>query len=763
MGSKKKAKKLGSMSVSDDVSVEKSGVLPKKEAKEHKKQLELLKDTQPEFYEYLKDVDKELLEFDDEGIDDDTETVEDDTDVGEEDDESDGGNEGVEDEEEDDDEDKFVFDAEGIENAFSDGEEEEKPSGSIITMDMVNSWCNAINEEGKVAPIRNLLKAFKTACHYADSDDNSTAKLSGMSNDVLNKIMVVTLCKMGRVLRNLMNLPSYGGKKEIIINVKETKPWKKYNHMVKSFLGNALHALNRMTDPNEISFTLRRLKHSTLFMAAFPTLLRKFIKVAIHFWGTGGGALTASAFLFLRDLCVRLGTDCLDECFKGLYKAYVMNCQYVNTTKLQHIHLLRQCFILLLGVDLSTAYQHGFVYIRQLATILREALNLKTKEAFRKVYEWKFISCLELWTGAMCEYGSEPEFRPLAYPLTQIIYGVTRLVPTTRYFPLRLRCIKMLNRIAAATSTFVPVSMLLLDMLEMKELHTPPTGGVGKAADLCTILKVSKPALKTRSFQEACVSSVIEELGEHLAQWSYSVAFFELSFIPGVRLRSFCKTTKVERFRKEIRELVRQIEANSNFTNESRAKFSLMPNDPATSSFLEDQKKSGTSPLSKYVVTLRLRAQKRNATLKESSMTYSAEASSFGKKSADSDEEKDSDDDNDAEGEGVKVFNSSWLLEKESSDKPSEEENKKMKKKNKQKEAVDEDVVEDLVLSSDEDEDDDEPVDDDEPMEDSPPSKKDVKSKKGTPNKSNKKEGRKGASGKREQKGKKGKKRKRNQ
>lgn len=112
------------------------------------------------------------------------------------------------------------------------------------------------------------------------------------------------------------------------------------------------------------------------------------------------------------------------------------------------------------------------------------------QEAFRKVYEWKYINCLELWTGAVCAYGSEVDFKPLAYPLTQIISGVARLVPTARYFPLRLRCIKMLNRIAASIGNFIPVSMLLLDMLEMKELNRPPTGGVGKAVDLRTILKV---------------------------------------------------------------------------------------------------------------------------------------------------------------------------------------------------------------------------------------------------------------------------------
>lgn len=100
------------------------------------------------------------------------------------------------------------------------------------------------------------------------------------------------------------------------------------------------------------------------------------------------------------------------------------------------------------------------------------------------------MNCLELWTGAISSYGSEADFRPVVYPLAQIIYGVARLVPTARYFPLRLRCVRMLNRIAASTGTFTPVSMLLLDMLEMKELNRPATGGVGKALDLRTILKV---------------------------------------------------------------------------------------------------------------------------------------------------------------------------------------------------------------------------------------------------------------------------------
>ncbi|XP_065877234.1 nucleolar complex-associated protein 2 [Euphorbia lathyris] len=657
----------------------------KKLAIEHKDQLQRLKEKDPEFFQYLQEHDEELLQFTDQDI------------------------------EEDDVEGSDVhLDEETDVHQFA--KEEEKASKTTITTAMVESWCNSALEHGKIGPVRSLMKAFRIACHYGDDGaDDSSIKFTIMSSSVFNKIMSFILSEMDGILRNLLALPASGGKKENINVLMSTRKWKNYSHLVKSYLGNALHVLNQMTDTDMIAFTIRRLKHSCLFLAAFPNLLRKYIKVILHFWGTGGGALPIVSFLFLRDLCIRLGSDCLDECFKGIYKAYVLNSQYINAAKLQHIQFLRNCVIELLGVDLPTAYQHAFVYIRQLAMILRDAITMKTKESFRKVYEWKFMSCLELWTGAICAYSKEADLKPLAYPLTQIISGVARLVPSARYFPLRLRCVRMLNQIAASTGAFIPVSMLLLDMLEMKELNMPPTGGVGKAVDMHTILKVNKATLKTRAFQEACVFSVIEELAEHLAQWSYSVPFFELSFIPAVRLRNFCKATKVERFRKETTKLIRQVAANSKFTNEKRMSINYLPNDPAATSFLEDEKKLGASPLSKYVAILHQRARQRKDFLEESSVVVGERSSTFGNRvpEFEDDDGNDNDDDDDKSGKGAAVFSSSWLPGGESKAKEDSKEKEKTEKKKKKKKkkkgeqqedlALDEDVVEDLVLSSDED------------------------------------------------------------
>lgn len=160
-------------------------------------------------------------------------------------------------------------------------EKEETPSKKAITTEMVDSWCHSIEENGKLVALRSLMKAFRTACHYGDDDngDDTSIKFSTMSSNVFNKIMLYVLSKMDGILRKFLKLPSTGGKKEIIQELMTTKKWKSFNHIVKSYLGNALHILNQMTDTEMISFTLRRLKYSSIFLVAFPSLQRKYIKV----------------------------------------------------------------------------------------------------------------------------------------------------------------------------------------------------------------------------------------------------------------------------------------------------------------------------------------------------------------------------------------------------------------------------------------------------------------------------------------------------
>nr|AQX44083.1 nucleolar complex protein 2-like protein [Dendrobium officinale] len=664
-------------------------------ATEHVKQLQRLQEKDPDFYQYLKENDKELLEFNDEDI--------------------------TEDE---------VSDLEDVDSEVT-AEKLQTRGPKVITTTNVDTWCTSIKEKRSLGAIRSMLRAFRTACHHGDdAEDGSGLKFTILSSSVFNKIMVFALNEMDGILRELLEAPSTGGKRETILDLMTTKAWKAHGSLMRLYLGNALQILNEMTDEQMISFTLKRIKASAVFLGAFPVLLRKYIRVVLHTWGTGTGALPVVSFLFLRDLCVRLGSDCLDSCLKGVYKAYVMNCKlpkHISRSKLQHINFLGNCISELYGLDPISAYQHAFVSIRQLAVILRGALNERgpqkvvkgkkkvknqqessklskkqVEKTYQKVYDWQFLFCLELWTKVICAYNSEADFGPLAYPLTQIISGVASLVPSARYFPLRLRCIKMLNRIAGANGTFIPVNTLLLDMLDMKELNRPPTSGVGKSVDMHSVKQLDKLTLKTRAFQEACIHVVVEELAEHLAQWSYSLAFFELSFIPLVRLRSFCKSTKVDRFRREIREFIHQLEANCDFTVSRRNGIGLSPSDLAATS-LEADKKSKDSPLVQFVSNLRLRVQQRDDSIVESSVLVGSESSVFSTKFSEADQQAYEGD----EEEGAAAFSSSWMPDKKS--KSTKQKPKLLKKHEGEHEhnraLNNEDVVEDLVLSSDEDND----------------------------------------------------------
>lgn len=147
------------------------------------------------------------------------------------------------------------------------------------------------------------------------------------------------------------------------------------------------------------------------------------------------------------------------------------------------------------------------------------------------------------------------------------------------------------------------------------------------------------------------------------------------------------------------------MEANIEFTNSKRMAIDFSPNDPAIESFLKAEKESGSSPLSRFASSLRLRAQQRSDSMVESSVFVGEKSSVFGSKLSKVDDEDEEESEGDEE-EGAAVFSSSWLPEK----KPQVKEKPKTSKKRHDEEedvAIDEDLVKDLVLSSDEEDEDD--------------------------------------------------------
>ena len=53
-------------------------------------------------------------------------------------------------------------------------------------------------------------------------------------------------------------------------------------------------------------------------------------------------------------------------------------------------------------------------------------------------------------------------------PSLQDAFKPVMLIPTARYYPMRLHCADLYNQLISATGVFIPVAPLLLDVIEVR-------------------------------------------------------------------------------------------------------------------------------------------------------------------------------------------------------------------------------------------------------------------------------------------------------
>ena len=274
------------------------------------------------------------------------------------------------------------------------------------------------------------------------------------------------------------------------------------------------------------------LQASVALMAPLEPLSKKLLAQALTLFAhPSDGALRLQAALFIREMAITLPPPALDGCLKGAYGTFASHAKFVTAGSLPVIGFMASFCVELYGLQPEASYARAFAYIRQAALQLRDALASSGKDALQKVYCWQYVNCVELWAAVLAAHAaaSGGALRPLVYPLVQVLLGAARLVPTARYFPLRLRLARATHALASATGTYVPLAPLLLEVLGFAGLSKPATGGGaggkgfgqlgGNAVDLELTLRVPAAATKSAGFQQAVVEAALELLACHLGQW----------------------------------------------------------------------------------------------------------------------------------------------------------------------------------------------------------------------------------------------------
>ncbi|XP_062092826.1 protein REBELOTE isoform X2 [Humulus lupulus] len=441
-----------------------------------------------------------------------------------------------------------------------DGESVDNKKSLFLTSSDVDSWCQLVTEQQNLSALTSLLNGYRTACHYRAQSSGvinaADSRHRFQSSETFCKILIFTLNDADNIFRKLLGLSNSNIRKEKISELKNSSKWNTFKPFIKSYLRSSLYLLNQVTETEILTFSFARLRASMAFFVAFPSLLCRLVKTAVHFWATDGGSVSSYAFLIIQDLASVYASNWFDTCFVKTYKSLIGNCQFVEPDQLKHVQFLKNSFVELCSVDVQKSSRKAMISIQQLAKMLQQGLQTKKKEAVNNLCSWQYISCIDVWVMFISANIRDYDLQPLLYMVVQIINGVTVLFRGPRYLPLRVKCIQWLNHLSSSSGIFIPVASLVLDVLEYK---IGEGGKHGKAISLSTGIKLPKQILKSRNFQEQCILSAVELLSAHFSQWTYHVSFPDLATMPLIRLRKFHETTNIESFKRVVKRFIDQI------------------------------------------------------------------------------------------------------------------------------------------------------------------------------------------------------------
>ena len=151
-----------------------------------------------------------------------------------------------------------------------------------------------------------------------------------------------------------------------------------------------------------------------------------------------------------------------DKCIKKMYMEFTKESKTGGGGHSVQITLrvAQNCFVELLGLNLPSAYQLGFLYIRQLCLHLRNARHNMSADQVKSLYSWQLFNCMKLWVLAVCQHKSELVL--LIHPLVQLMTASIRISGNIKYLPFHLKIINLLNLINEKTGEFVPICQHIL-------------------------------------------------------------------------------------------------------------------------------------------------------------------------------------------------------------------------------------------------------------------------------------------------------------
>ncbi|WRT65353.1 uncharacterized protein IL334_002296 [Kwoniella shivajii] len=575
----------------DEEGQEEDGILDEQAMKKAMKELEK-KD--PEFFKYLKENDEELLDF---GKGKGTSQAK-----------GKGKSKQDEDEEMASDEDEEMEDDD-------DEEEEEERKKISVNGKMLRGWQEGMLKQHSVRSLRKTLLAFRAAAHMNEEDGDQGSgmdtKYTIDSAQVFNKLVVTALKYTPVVVAHHFPYKTLANGR---IKLQPPKtPNQSLNRIILSHFSTLLHLIKSLpstpsslssgsTDEDAGSLLLVAVNESTKLLPWIMSArkhLRAYLKVMLEIWGSAGDQVRIASFLAVRKLFV-MGDDAVkDLCLRNIYRSLLPPLRNTTPHTLPSLNLMKNTASELYQLSPQLSYQHAFGFIRMLAVHLRNVVRSSTsgkagdnQQAFKAVYNWQFVHCIDFWSQVLAgsasletqreNAGLESPLKPLIFPLVQISLGVVRLLPSSRYFPLRFHILHSLLRIIHRTGTYIPLAPFLLEILDSTEFRrSNPKKATLKPLDFEYIIRAPAAYPKTRVFQEGLGEEIIFLLGEYHSALSTNIAFPELILPIIITIKRHIKkgTAGSPKVVSSLKVLIDKLESTKTFIEQKRRNVSFAPRD----------------------------------------------------------------------------------------------------------------------------------------------------------------------------------------
>ncbi|KAF7320891.1 Noc2-domain-containing protein [Mycena chlorophos] len=541
------------------------------EGAEHMIELSKLAEKDPEFYQYLKENDQELLNF----------------------------NADDEDEMED--------------------EDDSMGQTPVLTKAILQNWQKALLE-ARTLSLRKLLVAFRSAAHM--NEDNQVLAWSIDSSAVYNKLVTTALKYTPVILEHhapTKTLPNGKFKPPT-----QTPTLKGLQKLILSYFQNVIHILSQLTDSDMLQLAVAESAKIVPYIMSSRKAVKLYLKKCLELWSSAADNVRIAAFLAIRKLASSADESILDNVLKvrvssllvpslrelatlfvaysdamqGTYTTLVRSTKNTSVHTLPSINLMKNSGSEVFMLDQGISYQHAFGYIRQLAIHLRNSMKVKSKEAYKLVYNWQYIHCIDFWSVVLAracdaateaETGKESELKPLIYPLVQVSLGAIKLIPNSRSYPFHLHIVRSLLHLTRHTHTYVPLAPYLVPIL----VSTLSTSGRSKASTLRPLdleVQIRAPAqyAKTRIYADG----LVEEASFLLADWLASspvhgsVAFPEIVVPVTVALRKAIKAAAAAGKGKSsttkdagaIKSVLERVEESARWVEQRRRNVEMGPN-----------------------------------------------------------------------------------------------------------------------------------------------------------------------------------------